>query len=233
MSGDSYAFMTHTRELWAEGGLRAETAAAAILTLCKNVLEKPANLKYRRVPCAGAAFAARVSACPGALAVLTTCGFTRQTYPDGDYFVMHHVDADLLQRVVRELELGLDTFERLRAKRAAASTVENDEHAEQAAPREAHAASEEDQALADAMRLPPAPPQSFGASSGVGLQAEQLWSGEAQRQLAARSVVHRVAAREQQKAARRRQRTQATVCAALVVLAGLFLAANDFVEYFL
>ena len=110
--------MTHTAALWSSGGTQAETAASALATLCRNVLDRPTELRYRRVPAAGQAFRLRIAECPGALAVLKGCGFARQGYPDGDYYVLHHVDALLLRNVLHELEAGLDTIARLRAKRA-------------------------------------------------------------------------------------------------------------------
>ena len=46
-------------------------------------------------------------------ALLVHCGFSKLTYPDGDYWVMHNVDEALLRSVVKELDLALSTAQSL------------------------------------------------------------------------------------------------------------------------
>ena len=120
-----FSFMTHTAPLWSEGGARAETAASALLALCRNVIDRPAELRYRRVPATGAAFSSRIASCPGALAVIAACGFALQHYPDGDYYVMQRADPGLLQSIMRELEVGIETIATLRAKRQSMANEPN------------------------------------------------------------------------------------------------------------
>jgi hypothetical protein len=231
------SFMPHTAPLWGEGGARIETAANALVTLCSNVLDKPAVLKYRRVPASGNAFTTRIAAVPGALAVLVACGFSRQTYPDGEYWVLHSVDAKLLTAVLSELRVGLQTIERLRDKRASADPPDAAVPLEGAADPPAAAPTwqslwEEpcvDAPAAEGLQQRRAAESLDGdvpQSAGVGVSADE-WS----RQLAARSIVHRVAAREKQRrAARQRtsQQTGATICAVLVIVVGLGLGASSF-----
>ena len=212
-----------------------ETAADALLTLCRNVVQKPSNLKYRRVPAFGGAFSARVAACPGALDVLETCGFKLTTYHDGDYYVLHQVNVSLLTAVIRELEIGLETVERVRAKRAAADAASAKASAE-----------EEDlepfEATAAAGGAVGAAACSWSAEAGAASHARQhpqpadiaAIQGDpepdAHRQLAARSVVHRVAARElkeRQKRARQQRGAAATICAGFVVLAGVAMTFSS------
>lgn len=226
---ESFHFMTHTQTLWAEGGIRAETAAKALLKLCMNVLEKPANLKYRRVPAAGAAFETRIAACPGAMAVLATCGFVHAKYPDGGYYVLHNVDADLLRRVVKELELGLDTMARLRAKREQVSEAATEALAlqrEDTDLRWSPEASDRAAPLHGRQEDDAAPRQPAAAT----IPLEELWGSEAQRQLAARSMIHRIKAREQR--TRGRRRDVSTMCAVGVLMVGLFFLAYDSFQYF-
>lgn len=221
----AFDFMTHTSTLWEEGGAKAEVAAGALCTLCKNILQKPSNLKYRRVPTSGAAFSSRVASCPGALAVLSVCGFTTLTYPDGDYFVMKNVDAALLHDVVCELEMGLETMARVRAKRAAEAAdsepplVDDADLFEDVGGGAAAGSSASSSAAAAGDTIsrlqPPRPTEQPGGTS----------SEDTRRQLAARSVVHRVAAREQARQKRVRERSVGTtLCAAFVVLVGISMA---------
>ena len=78
------------------------SAARTLRKLCANIVESPGMLKYRRVRMTKVA-----SLLPEAL--LVHCGFSRLTYPDGDYWVMHRVDETLLRSVVKELDLALST----------------------------------------------------------------------------------------------------------------------------
>ena len=176
--------MAHTRALWQQGGPQTEAAARALRTIVANILDEPGTLRYRRVREAGARFASDVGSSPGALAVLTSCGFTRETYPDGVYWVLKAVDAEQLAAVRRELAVGLQTFERIRSARAPESA---------AAPSAAATATD----------------------AAATLTAQQ------QRQLRARSVVHRVHAAQ---LAEHASRKRARCCWALAALAALLAA---------
>ena len=203
-----FSFMTHTAPLWSEGGARAETAASALLTLCRNVIDRPAELRYRRVPAIGAAFSSRIASCPGALAVIAACGFALQHYPDGDYYVMQHVDPILLQSIMRELEIGLETIATLRAKR---QSMANE-------PNISESVAADDDAESFFEETPPPP-------SAQLRPAAARMSSDAERQLAARSIVHRIAAREQH--AHGRRRAGATLFAACVLAVGIGLGASS------
>ena len=98
--------MTHTASLWRMGGPTVMSAARTLRKLCANIVESPGMLKYRRVRMAKVD-----SLLPEAL--LVHCGFSRLTYPDGDYWVMHRVDETLLRSVVKELDLALSTAQSL------------------------------------------------------------------------------------------------------------------------
>ncbi len=116
-----FSFMAHTASLWSRGGAGACTAATVIRTLCKNVLEKPDNLKYRRVREGGSTFSTHVAQVPGAAEVLVAAGWSRETIGGvGEYWVLHHVDTQKLRAVLYELERGLSTATKLRAARATA-----------------------------------------------------------------------------------------------------------------
>ena len=199
-----FSFMTHTAPLWSEGGARAETAASALLALCRNVIDRPAELRYRRVPAMGAAFSSRIASCPGALAVIAACGFALQHYPDGDYYVMQRADPRLLQSIMRELEVGIETIATLRAKRQSMANEPNVSASVEASD-DAESFFEE--------RPPPS-------------SARQRPTADAERQLAARSIVHRIAAREQHSSGRRR-RAGATLLAACVLAVGIGLGASS------
>lgn len=81
-------------------------AARTLRKLCANIVDSPGILKYRRVRMAKVD-----SLLPEAL--LVHCGFSKLTYPDGDYWVMHNVDEALLRSVVKELDLALSTAQNL------------------------------------------------------------------------------------------------------------------------
>ena len=98
--------MTHTASLWRMGGPKVMSAARTLRKLCANIVESPGMLKYRRVRMTKVA-----SLLPEAL--LVHCGFSRLTYPDGDYWVMHRVNETLLRNVVKELDLALSTAQSL------------------------------------------------------------------------------------------------------------------------
>ena len=204
-----FSFMTHTAPLWSEGGARAETAASALLALCRNVIDRPAELRYRRVPAMGAAFSSRIASCPGALAVIAACGFALQHYPDGDYYVMQRADPGLLQSIMRELEVGIETIATLRAKRQSMANEPNVSASVEASD-DAESFFEE--------RPPP--------SSARQRPTAARMTTDAERQLAARSIVHRIAAREQHSSGRRR-RAGATLFAACVLAVGIGLGASS------
>ena len=101
-----YSFMPHTATVWSRGGADVLRAAATLRKLCINILNSPGVLRYRR---------ARVTKLDGVLPAeqLVHCGFSRSMYPDGEYWVMHTVDEQLLRAVVRELDLGISTAQGL------------------------------------------------------------------------------------------------------------------------
>lgn len=106
MASHEYSFMTNTAPLWTMGGPKVMSAARTLRKLCTNILDSPGILKYRRV---------RIAKVDSLLpeALLVHCGFSRLTYPDGDYWVMHRVDEALLRSVVKELDLALSTAQSL------------------------------------------------------------------------------------------------------------------------
>ena len=101
-----FSFMTHTAPLWLTGGPKVMLAARTLRKLCSNIVDSPGILKYRRVRMAKVD-----SLLPEAL--LVHCGFSKLTYPDGDYWVMHNVNEALLRSVVKELDLALSTAQSL------------------------------------------------------------------------------------------------------------------------
>ena len=106
MASHEFSFMTHTASLWRMGGLNVMSAAKTLRKLCTNILDSPGILKYRRVRMAKVD-----SLLPEAL--LVHCGFSRLTYPDGEYWVMQLVDETLLRSVVKELDLAMSTAQSL------------------------------------------------------------------------------------------------------------------------
>jgi hypothetical protein len=75
-----FDFMPHTHALWERGGAAALPAARSLSAVCRNVLEHPTVLRYRRLRAEGAAssaFQTRIAGAGGALDVLVICGFER------------------------------------------------------------------------------------------------------------------------------------------------------------
>lgn len=119
MAAVDYAVITpNTAPLWQKGGSRAEAAAAALKTYLANVLDRPSQLRYRRIRVSSDGFSRLVAACPGALEVLQHCGFTRSQLPDGEYWIMHKVDERLLRDTLGELSCALRTASVLREARS-------------------------------------------------------------------------------------------------------------------
>eukprot|EP00900_Chrysochromulina_parva_P020845 jgi/Chrpa1/3394/Chrysochromulina_OHIO_Genome00014762-RA len=104
-----------TASLWKLGGgtERTMTAGRNLRAIIDNILEKPSELRYRRLRAEGAAFATRVLACPGAIEVLKAVGFEIVQYPDGLYWTLRTVDAALLSEARLELDAGLKAVRRL------------------------------------------------------------------------------------------------------------------------
>ena len=116
-----------THVLWERGGTKAEAAARALRAYCHNVLERPSELRFRRVRECGTAFTSLILGCHGALEVLKLCGFERtEGFPDGTYYVLRRVDANLLSEVRNELDLGLKAISLARQAKAAACRFEAD-----------------------------------------------------------------------------------------------------------
>ena len=67
---ESFGFMRKTAPLWRLGGAHTYQAAVSLATLCRNILDKPLQLKYRKVPANGVAFTSRIAQCNGALEVM-------------------------------------------------------------------------------------------------------------------------------------------------------------------
>ena len=154
-----FSFMTHTAPLWRTGGPQVMLAARTLRKLCANVVDSPGILKYRRVRMAKVD-----SLLPEAL--LVHCGFSKLTYPDGDYWVMHNVDEALLRSVVKELDLALST----------AQSLCDPSVSEREAPAHTQLTSKENDGLRD---LEPTPTQSevkapSGASTAPVAQSETL-----------------------------------------------------------
>jgi hypothetical protein len=122
-AADVFSLMPHTASIWRQGGVRAEAACRVLLRIVANVLEYPSELRFRRVRETGSSFS-KVMGCAGAAGVLESCGFEKVEYHDGAYFVIKHVDVERLVAIRRELELGLQAFERLREARQGAAPTE-------------------------------------------------------------------------------------------------------------
>ena len=272
-----YSYLAHTAPLLENAGARAEPAAKALATLCRNIIEKPSNMKYRRVPCVGTAFKSRVADCPGALTVLShvrvlprlnaahhflryplhaftvpffcalctaQLGFCKVSYPDQEYYVLHKVDAALISGVLRELEIFLATAEKLRASRAGSSCTASSAAAGPSADEARSADGElladghglEDDEHEDDMTLLPvrgdvmrSDPAMDGTAIPVGTSVAHF-GDNIQRQLAARAIVHRVAASQQQRDAgvrRRRDWILVLAVAAAASAAGAWLMSNS------
>ena len=208
----SYEFLKHTQPLLTKAGPRAETAARALALLCRNVLEKPGQLRYRRVPAQGKQFQERIGLIPGALEVLQRgIGFEKMTYPDGEYYCLRAVDASRVQDTQRELELFLQTATQLRMRRSAQEAAPSEDDHQNAVweePGEPVLAADvsevegvpqgpsDDASCASSRGCPPPP--------AAGPRRRSPAHDEMQRQLAARSIVHRVAARRQRDQQQRR-----------------------------
>ena len=175
-----FSFMAHTAALWARGGASLVSAATTLRKLCINVLDSPGVLRYRRV---------RTAKVDGLLpeAVLVHCGFSTVTYPDGTYWVMQKVDEALLRSVVKELDIGIATAERLasRPSPSVSETVPGPSSPEASAPPESPDASaaavEEATPVEEATEL-------------QRLQASAREAPSLETQLRARSAAHKFAA---------------------------------------
>ena len=180
-----YEFMEHIAPLLSKGGQRAVMAAKSLIKICRNLLDQPTKLQYRRLPADGAAFQARLSSVPGALEVLAHIGFTRVTYPDRDYYVLHNVNASHIHNVNRELSVFVETAARLEAARAAQEPPADDVGSHNADEVELSTVDAADSTAHGAMH------ERRRAGSDAGGRAV---GASTERQLAARRAVHRVAA---------------------------------------
>lgn len=178
-----------TRCLWARGGRDAEAAASTLRKIVDNIIERPGELKLRRVREAGATFSSNVLTVPGAMAVLEKCGFERVNYPDGPYWTLRVVNVRLLMEVRLELDAGIAAMRRLHSKRAV--------HSDEAEPVDSSTAQV------------PQPQLTLPSRSGAhrvnrseirvseSASAENTAQSVQLRQLQARAVVHRIKAREE------------------------------------
>ena len=178
-----------------------------------NILEKPSILKYRRLPANGTAFVSRVVACPGALEVLKNVGFTTLPYPNGEYFVLHRVDEHLLRAALVELRVWLRAIEQRRVALAGAADA-GDSYAQDVDYHDVSNDAEEDVQQHHQQRQQP--------NSTPIPTAEQATMA---RQLQARSVVHRIAAREASAMARARWRWNTAIFALVAAVLGVALGA--------
>ena len=219
---DSFDFMTHTAPIWAEGksARRVKTAAEALAKIMDNILEKPSILKYRRLPANGTAFVSRVVACPGALEVLKNVGFTTLTYPNGEYFVLHRVDEHLLRAALVELRVGLSAIEQRRVAALAGAADAGDSYVQDVDYHDVSNDAEEDVQQQQPQRQQP--------DSTPMPTVEQATMA---RQLQARSVVHRIAAREASAMARARWRWNAAIFALVVAVLGVALGAPGLADW--
>lgn len=140
--------------------------------------------------------------------MLKHIGFTRVTYPDRDYFVLHEVNASHVSSVLHELSVFVQTAARLETARLEAARAAQDpterfeSHADemdamQQLPDESSACD-----AADAARYGGSMARERrGAGSDAGPSAGGSVAASAERQLAARRAVHRVAASQQQQRA--------------------------------
>ena len=224
-SNGDFSFMPHTQPLWESEGPKA-LSARALASICRNILEKPTQLRYRRLRAANPNFVDRISRWPGALAVLRAIGFVSQTYHDGEYWVLHYVNAALLQAVLRECELGLETAARMQRAHAADTPGASAMDAPNQTPadeegHEAHPVSVEgDHALDAADMLIEAQ-----STSVVGRDMADRSAHTFARQLQARAIVHRVVAQQQEQ--RRQRWRRAAGCLAVLLLAAVVYALRD------
>ena len=205
-----FSFMAHTAALWARGGASLVSAATTLRKLCINVLDSPGVLRYRRV---------RTAKVDGLLpeAVLVHCGFSTVTYPDGTYWVMQKVDEALLRSVVKELDIGIATAERLasRPSPSVSETVPGPSSPEASAPPESPDASaaavEEATPVEEATEL-------------QRLQASAREAPSLETQLRARSAAHKFAAAAHATGPSASGRAVGAACAAgLALLAAWYL----------
>lgn len=227
---DTFDFLQHIAPLLSSGaGARAETAAKALACLCRNVLDKPTDLRYRRVPVDGSAFQAKIASVPGALEVLLHVGFSRVAYPDRDYFVLHTVDARKIDGCHRELSIFLQTAARLsahRCSRSLSSHTRSTSHGSDENVAAMNTDDDDDDVTRDAdhdTTFAAGAAPFVNAASTCKLRSGTSTSGGVplERQLAARSAVHRVAAL-QNRQQREQQQKQQRWAAAIVGLAVLF-----------
>ena len=225
-SNGDFSFMPHTQPLWESEGPKA-LAARTLASICRNVLEKPTQLRFRRLRAANPNFADRVARCPGALAVLQAIGFVSQMYHDGEYWVLRHVNAALLQAVLRECELGLETAARVQRAHASDTANASNETLADDSGLEAHPTSVElegDHALNVADTLLRAQSTSMARET-----VDDSSTHNFTRQLQARAIVHRVVA--QQLEQQRQRWRRAAGCLAALLLAALVYALRD--EHFI
>lgn len=182
----------HTASLW-RGGAKVEQTAEALRTYLSNILDRPSELRFRRIRELSSGFSSRVARCAGAMIVLQRCGFERVEYPDGFYWVLKHVDAALLDAVRTELNIGLSACARMRQTRQRVAIHETTEQCEVAAGAQAAVLDEQHEAA----------PKLLGGCSLPDATAGY----QQRRQLQARAVIHRVRAAQMAQERQRRWRS--------------------------
>jgi len=118
--------LRHTPDLWRGVGRRSEaerarTAAAidtasALRIIVENVLERPSELRYRRLSATSATFTRRVASCEGGLTVLRAAGFELQSMgPSLRFWVLPStaVDEARLRQIRTEIDLGITAARRI------------------------------------------------------------------------------------------------------------------------
>lgn len=214
-----YSFMPHTAALWSRGGADLLRAAAMLRKLCANILDSPGVLRYRRV---------RVTKVDGILPEeqLARCGFSRSMYPDGEYWVMHTVDEQLLRAVVQEINMGIATAHGLAETKRV--LVEED----LALPPTPPLRPASPPGASAAATTPPGAPAAVTGEPAVTLQRRLESAREVAPpmdwQLSARSEAHKLAAAQP---LRRSWRAAHTVCSTVLVLAFAWLAAAAVVHH--
>lgn len=231
---DTFDFLQHIAPLLSSGaGARAETAAKALARLCRNVLDKPTDLRYRRVPVDGSAFQAKIASVPGALEVLLHVGFSRVAYPDRDYFVLHTVDARKIDGCHRELSIFLQTAARLSAYRSSRSLSSHTSDGSDENIAAMNNDDNDDDVTRDAdhdTTFAAGAAPFVNAASTCKLRSGTSTSGGVplERQLAARSAVHRVAAlqnRQQHEQQQKQRRWAATIVGLAVLFCTITIVA--------
>ena len=211
-----------TASLWRRGGgtERTMTAARNLRAIIDNILEKPSELRYRRLRAEGAAFATRVLACPGAIEVLKAVGFEIVQYPDGLYWTLRTVDAALLSEARLELDAGLKAVQRLLSvhdepHRRETPTSIRDAGSNGVALPLLLAVSEIEIGGGASERESPVEPMA-GIAAGVSIS----------RQLQARAIIHRVKSRDEEVERRRRWRVAGWgTCAAAALMISAAVAS--------